>query len=55
MSNLSKKRLTVYPNGVAGFLVDNNAVEKTANYTVVITPCPINTSSSTVTSEQMNE
>ena len=37
MSNLSKKRLTVYPNGLAGFLVDDQAVEKTANYTVVIT------------------
>lgn len=37
MSNLSKTRLTVYPNGVAGYLVDNNAVEKTANYTVIIT------------------
>jgi len=37
MSNLSKKRLTVYPNGLAAFLVDNNAVEKTANYTVIIT------------------
>ena len=37
MSNLSKKRLTVYPNGVASFLVDDNAEEQTANYTVVIT------------------
>lgn len=36
MSNLSKKRLTVYPNGVASFLVDNNAEEQTANYTVII-------------------
>ena len=36
MSNLSKKRLTVFPNGVAGFYVDSNAEEKTANYTVVI-------------------
>lgn len=37
MSNLSKLRLTVFPNGVAGFLVDNNAEEQTANYTVIIT------------------
>lgn len=36
MSNLSKKRLTVYPNGVASFLVDTNSEEKTENYTVVI-------------------
>ena len=36
MSNLSKLRLTVYPNGLASFLVDSNAEEKTANYTVVI-------------------
>ena len=36
MSNLSKKRLTVFPNGLASFLVDINAEEKTANYTVII-------------------
>ena len=30
-------RLTSYPNGVSSFLVDSNAVAKTANYTVVIT------------------
>lgn len=36
MSNLSKQRLTVYPNGVAGFLMDDQSEEKTANYTVVI-------------------
>jgi hypothetical protein len=29
--------LTKYPNGMSSFFVDNNAVEKTANYTVVIT------------------
>ena len=37
MSILSKLRLTVFPNGLASFLVDNNAVQKTANFTVVIT------------------
>jgi hypothetical protein len=37
MSELSKLRLSVYPNGLASFLVDNNAEIKTANYTVVIT------------------
>ena len=37
MSTLSKLRLTVLPNGLASFLVDNNAEIKTANYTVVIT------------------
>ena len=37
MSILSKLRLTLFPNGVASFLVDNNAEEKTANYTVIIT------------------
>ncbi len=36
MSNLSKKRLSVIPNGLASFLVDINAEEKTANYTVII-------------------
>ncbi len=36
MSNFSKKRLTVFPNGLASFLVDINAEEKTANYTVII-------------------
>ena len=36
MSELSKLRLTVYPNGLASFLVDSNAEIKTANYTVVI-------------------
>jgi hypothetical protein len=29
--------LTKYPNGIGSFFVDINAVEKTANYTVVIT------------------
>ena len=29
--------LTNFPNGVSSFLVDSNAVNKTANYTVVIT------------------
>lgn len=29
-------RLTKYPNGLSSYLVDNLAVEKTANYTVVI-------------------
>tara|TARA_R110002096_G_scaffold150844_1_gene312976 strand:- start:53 stop:463 length:411 start_codon:yes stop_codon:yes gene_type:complete len=37
MSALSKLRLTAFPNGLATFLVDNNAEIKTANYTVVIT------------------
>ena len=37
MSQLSKLRLTVFPNGIASFLVDSNAEIKTANYTVVIT------------------
>lgn len=36
MSILSKLRLTVFPNGLASFLVDNNSEEKTANYTVII-------------------
>lgn len=36
MSELSKLRLTVYPNGFASFLVDSNSEIKTANYTVVI-------------------
>ena len=36
MSELSKLRLTVFPNGLASFLVDNNAEIKTANYTVVV-------------------
>lgn len=30
-------RLTRFPNGIESFLVDSNAVEKTANYTVVTT------------------
>ena len=37
MSVLSKLRLTVFPNGLASFLVDSNAEVKTANYTVVAT------------------
>ena len=37
MSLLSKLRLTVFPNGLATFLVDNNAEVKTANYTVIVT------------------
>lgn len=36
MSELSKLRLTVFPNGLASFLVDNNAEIKTENYTVII-------------------
>jgi len=36
MSELSKLRLTVMPNGFATFLVDINAEIKTANYTVII-------------------
>ena len=36
MSELSKLRLTVFPNGLASFLVDSNAEIKTANYTVAI-------------------
>lgn len=30
-------RLTKFPNGLSSFLVDSNAVEKTANYTVIVT------------------
>jgi hypothetical protein len=30
-------RLTKFPNGISSFLVDSNAVEKTANYTVIVT------------------
>lgn len=30
-------RLTSFPNGLSSFYVDSNAVEKTANYTVVTT------------------
>jgi hypothetical protein len=30
-------RLTGFPNGLSSFLVDSNAVNKTSNYTVVIT------------------
>jgi hypothetical protein len=37
MSELSKLRLTAFPNGVSSFLVDSNSTIKTANYTVVIT------------------
>lgn len=36
MSILSKLRATVFPNGLASFFVDSNAVEKTANYTVAV-------------------
>jgi hypothetical protein len=36
MSLLSKLRLTVFPNGIASFLVDSNAEVKTANYTVIV-------------------
>ncbi len=36
MSELSKNKLTVFPNGLASFLVDSNAAVKTANYTVII-------------------
>lgn len=35
MSLLSKLRLTIFPNGLGTFLVDSNAIEKTANYTVI--------------------
>ena len=37
MSNFSKMRLTVMPNGFATFIVDSNAEIKDANYTVIIT------------------
>lgn len=30
-------KLTGYPNGISGFLVDSNAEIKTANYTAIIT------------------
>lgn len=30
-------RTTSFPNGISGFFVDSNSIEKTANYTVVIT------------------
>ena len=36
MSELSRNKLTVYPNGLASFLVDSNADVKTANYTVIV-------------------
>jgi len=36
MSNLSKLRLTVFPNGVAGFLIDDEAEIVTGNTTVII-------------------
>ena len=36
MSELSKNKLTVFPNGLASFLVDSNADVQTAIYTVVI-------------------
>jgi len=36
MSELTKLRLTAFPNGLASFLVDNNAEIKDSNYTVVI-------------------
>ena len=36
MSELTKLRLTAYPNGFATFLVDVNAEIKTSNYTVII-------------------
>lgn len=35
MSELSKLRLTVFPNGIASFLVDSNAEIKTENHTVI--------------------
>ena len=37
MSELSKLRLTVMPNGFATFITDNNATIKTGNYTVITT------------------
>ncbi len=36
MSVLSKLRLTAFPNGLASFIVSNNAEQKTSNYTVII-------------------
>ena len=36
MSKLSKKSLTIFPKGLASFLVDSNADVKTSNYTVII-------------------
>ena len=36
MSVFSRNKFTVYPNGVASFLVDVNASVKTENYTVII-------------------
>ena len=36
MSVFSRNKYTVYPNGVASFLVDINASVKTENYTVII-------------------
>jgi len=36
MSEFSKLRLTVMPNGFATFIVDNNAEIKTENYTVIV-------------------
>jgi len=29
-------RTTAFPNGLHSFLIDNNSIEKTANYTVII-------------------
>lgn len=37
MSNLSKLKLTMYPNGSGTFLVDSLSEIKEANYTVIIT------------------
>lgn len=36
MSELSKLKLTLFPNGLGSFLVDNNAEIKTGNTTVII-------------------
>ena len=36
MSVFSRNKYTVYPNGLASFLVDINADVKTENYTVII-------------------
>ena len=36
MSELTKLRLTAFPNGLASFLVDSNAEVKTSNYTVIV-------------------
>jgi len=37
MLSLSKLKLSIFPNGLASFLIDNKSVTKTAAYTIVTT------------------